>query len=585
MKDIGLLLAHEDTQGAVLEQGLDWEAATKGNAPKKKEEAAGAHLRADGADPSDLYEQRWGLVVPQGPAGKRLREIVAPLVALREEQQGGKAIVYEVPPNMSVEETWAWWSDVYLSDTHDGKPLDQADRPRYLLALGGPELISWEFQTTAGADIFLGRLAFPAEADYEAYVHKVRKHEGAQASSPARAIFHTVRDGTQATNVGYEGLMMPALEAARRGAEKKSFATRDIVVLGQDSMDVSVEDFLQAAAAPTPTMLFSVSHGIGASRRGWRTTEEQHRFQGAMKFGDGVKLSHEEVAKGAFLPGGAWFFFACLGAGTPSTSEYHHWLKALQDLGLFPGRLEEVLASLPAAGQPPFVARLPQAALANPDGPISVVGHVDLAWTFGFQEVRVVKDPRTNQDKVETKSRSSRFEDIFRQMVAGKRMGAAYSALNTVFNTCNGELTSIFNREARDAAQGIATVEDHAKKVKKATLWMERQDIAAYVTLGDPAARLNVAAARAHVATLPAAAPMPASVATPVPAPAAAPAPSGSKVQKLASIEKMEQAILPILTEDSTAKKVAEKLGVERDDVTAWVNAYQAAGRAALEKL
>jgi hypothetical protein len=495
--NIGLLLAYADTTGAVLEDGLDWEAATKGNPPKKDAETAGTRLRADGADPSDLYEQRWGVIVPQGTQGKRLRELVAPLIALREEQQGDKALVYEVPPNMSVEDTWRWWTDEYNSDTHDGKPFDEADRPRYLLALGGPELISWEFQTTAGVDLFMGRLTFPNEADYEAYVGKVLKHERAPAASPAQAIFHTVRDGTPATNAGYQGLMVPALEAARRGAERNSFATKDIVVLGEDSLNVSVDDFLRAAAVPSPTMLFSVSHGIGAPRRGWRTVEEQHRFQGAMKFGDGLKLTHEEVASGAFLPGGTWFFFACLGAGTPSTSEYHHWLKRLQELGLFPGSLDDVLRSLPAKGQAPFVARLPQAALANPDGPVAVIGHVDLAWTFSFQEVRMVKDPRTNQDTVGTRNRTSRFEDIFRQLVAGKRMGAAYNSLNTVFNNANGELTSIFDKEAKDASQGLAFAEDLAKKVKKATLWMERQDIAAYVTLGDPAAHLNVVRDRA----------------------------------------------------------------------------------------
>jgi hypothetical protein len=579
--NIGLLLTYADTAGAVLEEGLDWEAATKGDPPKEKK-AAGAHFRADGADPSDLYEQRWGLVVPAGPQGKRLREIVAPLVALREEQQGGKAIVYEVPPGMSDDATRAWLSNVYSSDTHDGAPLDQADRPRYLLALGGPELISWEFQATAGVGLFMGRLAFPREGDYEAYVAKVLKHERAQATSPARAIFHTVRDGTAATNAGYEGLMLPTLEAARRGAEKSTFATKDIAVLGNESMNVSVDDFLRAAAAPGPTMLFSVSHGIGAPRRGWRTVEEQQRFQGAMKFGDGLKLTHEEVATRAFLPGGAWFFFACFGAGTPSESEYHHWLTRLQQLGLFPGPLDDVLRSLPARGQAPFMALLPQAALANPDGPVSVIGHVDLAWTFGFQEVRLVKDT------VETRNRSSRFEDIFRQMVAGKRMGAAYSSLITVFNNASGELTAIFNKEAKDASQGVASTEDLARKVKKATLWMERQDIAAYVTLGDPAARLNIVPARPRPAGSPAT-PAPAPVLgfappPPVAAPAR-PTPSEGAVKKLDSIEKMERAILPILNDDSTAKQVAEKLGVDRDDVTAWVNAYQAAGREALRKL
>jgi hypothetical protein len=37
---------------------------------------------------------------------------------------------------------------------------------------------------------------------------------------------------------------------------------------------------------------------------------------------------------------------------------------------------------------------------------------------------------------------------------------------------------------------------------------------------------------------------------------------------------KMEAAILPILNEDSTVEKVADKLGVDREDVTAWLSAH-----------
>jgi len=487
MKDIGLLLAHAESGAAILAEGLDWETAVPASAPKQKPVAADDYLRSDGGDPGNLREQRWGLVVPRGPEGKRLREIIAPLTRLREEQQGSKAIVYEVEPGMTTEQTWDWWADVYKNDTHDGKRITERERPRYLLALGGPEQISWDFQTTAGNDLFLGRLAFQADGDYEAYVEKVLRHEGTRPTTAARALFHTVRDGTKATTLGYDDLMRPALEAAREGADDGGFATQNILVLGQESQGVSLTSFLEAAAAPTPTMLFTISHGSGAPRQGWKSVEEQQRFQGAMQFTAGQQLSYEGVEKGSFLPGGVWFFVACLSAGTPSTSEYYHWLKRLQEMGSYRRSIDNVLDSLPKRGEVPFVARLPQAALANPDGPISVVGHVDLAWTFSFCEERM--DAR---GELEIVSRSSRFDDVFRQMVAGTRVGASCNSLNTVFNNANGELTSIFNQAEKYAVKGVAPAENPAKKRRMAKLWLTRQDLAAYVTLGDPAAHLNV---------------------------------------------------------------------------------------------
>jgi hypothetical protein len=578
MKDIGLLLAYADTQDAMLADGLPWQAAAEGDAPLKKPEALSAHLRSDGADPNDLVKQRWGLIVPKGAKGKRLREIIKDLVDHRKgEQAGYEPMVYELPPNMTAEQSWGWWRDVYHAPE-----TDQLDKPLYGLILGGPELISWDFQTTVGRDLYLGRLAFPDDAGYESYVAKVLAFEAA-APGQARALFHTVRDGTDATKAAYRDLMGPALERVKKNAERNRFGTKNIVTLG-DMEGVSMHDFLDAAADPNPTMAFTVSHGIGAGRGGWASPEHMHREQGAMSFGKGIKLTHELVEKGAFLPGGAWFFFACLGAGTPVHSSYHHWLKKLQGMGAFSGNVGDVLASLPAAGQAPFMARMPQAALANPHGPLSIVGHVDLAWTYGFQDQEVVVDAK-GQEMIQTKERSARFDNIFQELVDGARTGAAYTALNTTFNNTNGELTTMFDAEEQARSEGKAITDTIARQLKKASKWMLRQDVAAYVTLGDPAARLNIAKAQ-PVARVPRAY-TPAAV---LGVPAAAASPSAGKVKKI-DLAKMEKAVLQVIGGDELAPgKVAQKLvdkghEVSTADVEAWVETYQAAGRAALEKL
>src|SRR5262249_4117226 len=144
--------------------------------------------------------------------------------------------------------------------------------------------------------------------------------------------------------------------------------------------------FLRAAGERAPTMMFTVSHGAGTPRAGWGSLEKQQAFQGAMCFGGSDRMTHEHVSNDAFLPGGVWFYFAFFGAGTPAASAYDIFLKRLKEIGKFRGSIEDLYRALPKDGEKPFVARLPQAALANPNGPLAVMAHVDLAWSYGFEE-------------------------------------------------------------------------------------------------------------------------------------------------------------------------------------------------------
>lgn len=584
MSDIELLLAQADDNQPVLSEGLALEAAAEGPRPDQ-EDVSTSHYGNTGADPNDLEEQGWGLVVPDDKeVASRLLGLVAPLVQERKRQTGQEPKIYYVRPNMGVPEAADWWRNVYQDER-----VKDHERPRYLMLLGDADLISWELQQRLSLDIFAGRLAFPSDADYEAYVAKVLEYERAAPVDGARALFHTVRDGTMATMEGHRALMTPTVTNARETKGMGKFNAKEIAWLDEESADVSAEDFLAAAADPAPTMLFSISHGSGPPRADWPSFEQKLRFQGQMCMLNRQKITHEDVAHRPFLPGGAWFYFACLGAGTPATSAYRHWLRHLKEIGLYRDNLENVMRALPKTDERPFVARLPQAALANPKGPLSVIGHVDLAWTFGFQDYEV-KDGRTI-----AKDRPSRFQSIFRNLVEGKRMGAGYTELQRHFNNANADLTGIFDMEERELEGGVSPKvltpeQERQKKLKKASRWMERQDLAAYVLLGDPAVRINVNPARAQKdvsAAIPSVATRPASPPAPAPAQAQAPAPAPqpSGVKKLPDIEAMERAILPILTEDATAKKVAEKLGVETDDVKAWVKAYQEAGRKALRDL
>lgn len=475
--NLELLLTHADDHRPVLADGLPMDAAE--TAPRPATKTTLEDFRHDGGDPNSLPDQRWGLVVPEGPLGDRLLSLIEPLRKRREEQQGEPALVFRAPAQVDEESASAWWNEVYGDEN-----IDEADRPRYLLMLGDADVLSWELQQRLAADTFIGRICFPDESGYEAYANKVVESERDRPTAGSRALYYTVRDGTAATNIGYNGLMTPTVEQSRLGQTKGVFGAREIIEIGNGE-NVSPDEFFDAMKSKDPAMLFTISHGCGAPRAGWSSPEEQRRLQGAMSFGNGIKITAEDLATRPFVPGGLWFYFACFGAGTPGNSAYHHWLAALRDIGLYGRNIDSVLHSLPT--ERPFVAALPQAALANPNGPLAVMGHVDLAWTFSFQEVGT-----------SNKYRPSRFQDIFRTIVEGKRVGAGYFELQRYFNQASVDLTTMYDKDARAKARGGAAEDDKARKTRRATLWMLRQDLSAYILLGDPAARLPIEGPLAH---------------------------------------------------------------------------------------
>src|SRR4029079_2396424 len=93
---------------------------------------------------------------------------------------------------------------------------------------------------------------------------------------------------------------------------------------------------------------------------------------------------------------------------------------------------------LPRLWDRPFIAALPQAALANPRGPLAVMAHIDLAWTYSFQDMGA-----------EGRGRPSRFQGIFRSLVDGARSGTSYQQLLRFLSETSVELSTLYDEEAR----------------------------------------------------------------------------------------------------------------------------------------
>ncbi len=471
---LDLLLVPDDEHEPTLNEGLDHDsAADESKRPKaqKKDPNALSFLES-GESPNSIRDQMWGVVLPHDKQlADELRGRVQPLLDHRASHNNlpiPPRVFTAPPPGATDKEIQKWVADEYYKG-------DILDVPRYLLLLGDQHETPQRIQEALMHETFIGRLAFRDHDGYDAYVEKLIKHEKKQQRDERSATFYTVHDGTGATRVGSRALVNPVHELA---ASRPRFPPGALQNLGKQVL--SPDDFMRAAGQTESGVMFSMSHGAGAPRRGWqgdRATQLAH--QGAMSFGREGKLYAKEIGDKQFLKNCFWFMFACFGAGTPKRSKFHHWLKRLNEHKQFRGRADSVLRSLPEGDAPGFTAALPQAALANPNGPIAFFGHLDLAWTYSFLEF----------DTGEKRERPDKYYNLLREMMQGSTAGVALFELARYYNEKIAQLTKIYDRrEERASKQQPNPAEEEALL---GHLWMIRQDLLGYVLLGDPAARLN----------------------------------------------------------------------------------------------
>lgn len=553
--NIELLLAHADDQQPALGSGLPPDSIA--DPAPRADLLQPTQFFDPGGDPNSLPLQRWGVVAPEGPAGDRLLALVEPLRQARQAEQGGwPTPVYRVPPRIGAVGASEWKSRVFRDES-----MAEEDLPRYLLFLGDLDQVSLELQQAMASDCYTGRLAFPNEEGLEAYVDKVLRWERHPARRQnVRTLFYSAHDGTAATHIGYQRLVRPSVELCRQRQALGSFPSRELAEIGNAS-NWSPDLLLSEAAVSQTSVLFTLSHGAGAPRAGWSSPERQRALQGAMCLGSGKCLTAADLANRPFLPGGIWFYMACYGAGTPSRSAYYHWLYRLKESQQFAGRLDSVVAGLPREGERPFIASLPQAVLSNPNGPLAVMGHVDLAWTYSFSEQN-------------GRSHPSRFASVLRALVDGCRAGVGIHALTRFALEANVELTTLYDRDEAARHSKLASTEE---AVHRGHLWMLLHDLSGYILLGDPAVRLPLLSEAQEAGREP---------------PASSPEALAARVlerypsaaEKAPSVDTIEEAVLALLAGERAAKDIAARQGVSLSVLRAWEAAYRSGGRSALQR-
>jgi hypothetical protein len=473
-----------------------------GEAPRLElaPEEAALDFGNEAADPCSLPQRRWGLVLPQDRSlHQPLLEALAPLIARRAEQVGYSSarellaqdvFLVDSNPELSEQDAMHWYRLAYKQeDEHELLRRDALERPDYLLLLGDlhevPESIH---RVLMQSGCFVGRLAFshpdgtPNLDAYSGYSDKLVAAERAgrphpAAGPPVRAL--VVEDGTAATQLAARQLVGPLLDRARQvGPRFKSQDLNEAAVLGLHSRD----ELWQIAAKLARGLMLTVSHGYGGPRGGFSSGPLQRAMQGAMSFmSSEPRLTAQDVAdqQQPFLAGGMWLMFACYSAGMPVHSHYHRWL--VQQKNAAASRAAWVLDALPKPGGDfrPFIAALPQSLLAREDGPLAFIGHLDLAWSYGFQTRGGTADP-----------------DLFRCFLGAlldrSRVGAAFQFVQRKLREIEAALLNSYHllADLEQRPESAAKLWTAARAQRLQELWMMRQDLAGFVLLGDPAAEL-----------------------------------------------------------------------------------------------
>ena len=419
----------------------------------------------EGVNEKDLCQTGWGVVFADD-ADPVVETALQPLLKLREDQAGERYHRYDFQVGKDTRNS-------FLAKQGVGPGPANPDKvPYYLLIVGSPEKIPYDFQSQLAVQYAVGRLHFRTPAEYRIYADSVVAAELDNVILPRQAslfgVTHQNKD--TATNQSLKYLIDPL---------SKVLHTVDgwqlEVVRGEDANKETLRNRL--GGNRTPALLFTASHGLLVSSDNQRKLP-QTEYQGALICADwpgpGTPLVEEafffggkDLLQGANLQGLIAFFFACFSAGTPQEDAY--------------GRLERIRLGQDAGparqlASQPFVSYLPRRMLSAPaGGALAVIGHVERTWPSSYLWLRQEDGTLPPQTEV--------FESTLRKLMRGFPVGAAVEYLNARY----AELTAMLLPYLEAIRFG-----DPYDRVEFVNTWMAANDAKWYTIIGDPAVRLPV---------------------------------------------------------------------------------------------
>lgn len=419
-------------------------------------------------DLNDLSQTGWAVVFASD-ADPAIKQQLQPLLDLRKRQ-----VEKDLPPGQPSRFRIFEGADPYTGGVLPGQeandwarmrgvnftsPVNPDKVPYYLLIVGSPARISFDFHSTFKLQWLVGRLYFDDIADYGRYAAAVVAYETpAWKPMPARnaAVWLTSNQGDIAT-----AMLSGAIAGEFRdgtpplGARSNCNFTLDCFA-GEAATKQQLSDIF-AGNAPhgNPSVIFTGSHGsefpmptappeveVQSQRQGSLITQE---WKADDPVSAACNFTAADIPADNKLPGTMVFLFACYSAGCPALDNYY---------------FNKDGSSIQAAPAP-LISLLAQKLLAS--GALAVIGHVDRAFPYGFVDVNGTPQVALIRTPLE-------------RLMQGWTVGRAIDSFTTSWSSIAALLE-------KDPPPVLAV----ALKTHIA-----RDDARNYVALGDPAVRLRV---------------------------------------------------------------------------------------------
>lgn len=433
--------------------------------------ANSTHLGTDYSvdDPNDLTQAGWGVIFASD-ADPAIKAQLQPLLDLRQKQvQDAKLFaVYEGAANGGVlpgqvAASWAQQRGVSLTAAVD--PY-QGGVPYYLLIVGSPDRIPFEFQALLKMQWAVGRLAFDDVEDYGRYAQAVVQYESPAYQPVQRknaAVWVTRNYGDLATAMLSGAICQDFLDPANTLGSRRQF-NLDAFPNEKATKAQLIEILRGNLPGGAPAVFFTGSHGCDYSGS---DPAIQRRYQGSLATQEWMpgtpgnttnQFSADDVPSDAKLQGTMGFLFACYSGGCPTDNNYYFNADG---------------SKIPVAPAP-MIARLPQVLLSR--GALAIIGHVDLAFPYAFQDVSGTPQVQALRTPLE-------------MLMRGKRAGLAADSLSILWSSLSAQLGVALG--ANPAASAAAATSSSPSPLAQLTI--ARDDARNYIVLGDPATRLRVA--------------------------------------------------------------------------------------------
>jgi hypothetical protein len=404
------------------------------------------------ANPNDPLEVGYGVITSPQTA-RVLDGPLAPLLALR-----------QVKPQHRLTFDWSQAGVAGLSDWID-EEITFRDRPYYWLLVGGPVELPFDLQWMLDAGKATGRIEFASDDDYAAYADRVvRAEETLPASAGPPPVFVWSPQHDKMTRLSNWYMCDPLV---------KQLQHEGLAVTYREETDATADAFWTAASGWSPRggLVYTASHGAAVAT----SHPDQAALQGCLQDGDGQYITGADVGRvAAAFPNSVVFNFACYSGGTPSSSDFHHWVPQY--------RLDRYIPDQA------FVSALHRHLLAHPRGPLVAIGHVEPAWAYGFTNPHdahdVVRDPTLD---AEWGDRMRPYRTFVDRITGGGTVGYAMEMFGDLYDALGNQIADGIDRLLRHSATG----RDLARELRRMAIrWISRNDYQNYVVFGDPAVRI-----------------------------------------------------------------------------------------------